>query len=216
VQTPAARADQHDSWLWVAATLVFAPFALKRLLELGEHGYVYWLAVDYGGHLVSLAGAFVAYRRGLLSPPRQSVGPLGSLVLTPVFLAVALAQIGAWDPSVAKQLSVFTLSHYPHIGNASLKTIDLTLGLALVAVSQEVAFRRILFDLLGRRISDRAIIVVMSSITFGLYHVTYGVDHFAVASIYGLLFGTLYALTGRVWTCVAVHYVIDLRYFLSM
>jgi membrane protease YdiL (CAAX protease family) len=210
----AGREEQGDRTRWVAATLVFGPFVLKRFLELGTHDYIYWLAVDYSSHLVSLTGALFAYRRGLLSSPRQSVGIIGSVALMLVVLLLSVTQIGEWDAQ-PEELTALSLSHYPHIGDPLMKVLDLTVGLALAAISQEVAFRRVLFVLLERRFNDRALVVVLSSLAFGLMHVTYGVTNTFMAFFNGLLLGVLFALTGRVWPCAIIHFVVDLRAFLS-
>jgi CAAX protease family protein len=80
---------------------------------------------------------------------------------------------------------------------------------------EETLFRGYLFErlgkLLGSRVGAKAAIVMITSAWFGLAH--YPVQGLAGAEqavITGLVFGTIFALTGRIWMLMAAHAAFDL------
>lgn len=99
------------------------------------------------------------------------------------------------------------------IGDTLLALLDLTAGIFLVAVSEELAFRRLLFALLERCGMGATAVAMLSSSVFALIHVTSGLADTLNAFLAGLLLALLFRATGRVGLCIAVHYIDDLTVY---
>jgi hypothetical protein len=80
---------------------------------------------------------------------------------------------------------------------------------------EETVFRGYLFErfgkLFGSRLWAKALIVVITSVYFGLVHYSLqGVAGVEQATIVGLAYGTIFAVTGRIWMLMVAHAVFDL------
>jgi len=80
---------------------------------------------------------------------------------------------------------------------------------------EETVFRGYLFERLGKlfggSVAAKTASVILSAGLFGLYHYReQGLAGVEQASITGLVFGTLFAVTGRLWMVMAVHAAFDL------
>ena len=100
-------------------------------------------------------------------------------------------------------------------GNAAALPGALYLILIGAGFGEEVFFRGFLFERLGRLLGARpaakAAAVLVTSIWFGLDHLqVQGLAGMEQALIVGLVFGTVYAMTGRLWLLIAAHAAFDL------
>lgn len=97
---------------------------------------------------------------------------------------------------------------------AALPSAILMMGF-VAAFGEELVMRGFMFErltrLLGRGRSSLTLIVLATSIVFGLGHYPLqGLAGAQNATLMGLVFGTLYALTGRLWLPVIVHAAFNL------
>ena len=81
--------------------------------------------------------------------------------------------------------------------------------------AEETFFRGYLFErlgkLLGRGIAATIFIVLLTSAWFGFEHYSLqGIPGVQQATIVGLLYGTIYAFTGRIWMLMCAHTAFDL------
>ena len=98
---------------------------------------------------------------------------------------------------------------YARPDGGALLLIDATFGLALVAWSEEVVFRRLLLSRLSGLLPYAAALVC-SSVLFGLIHWGLGSTNALMALLAGLLLGWLYLRYQRLWPVATVHYVANL------
>jgi len=80
---------------------------------------------------------------------------------------------------------------------------------------EETVFRGYLFERLGKlfggSVAAKTASVILSAGLFGLYHYReQGLAGVEQASMTGLVFGTIFAVTGRLWMVMAVHAAFDL------
>lgn len=81
--------------------------------------------------------------------------------------------------------------------------------------AEETVFRGYMFErfgkLFGSGVWSKLFIVLITSILFGLSHYRNqgftGVEH---ATIFGLVFGTIFAITSRIWLLIVAHVAFDL------
>ena len=200
-------------WGWLAVALAFGPFVAKRAILLGQHDYTVWLAADYGARVISLAGVIMARQAGLLDRGRLPAGLLKSvLVLLALILANFYVQMFIY-PLLRVHLEIFVLWNPPFIPNPFLLTFDLTVGLLLVAVSEEYVFRGLLMALLERLRLNASMVIVTSAAIFALIHWTSGLADTLNAFLAGLLWGVAYWQTRRLSVCIVSHYFVDLYVF---
>lgn len=100
-------------------------------------------------------------------------------------------------------------------GNAAALPGALYLILIGAGFGEEIFFRGFLFERLGRLLGARwpakAATVLVTSLWFGLDHLqVQGLAGMEQALIVGLVFGTIYAVTGRLWLLIAAHAAFDL------
>lgn len=209
------EASKHTlSWSdWFAIAVATVPFFVKRAILLEEHSYVFWLATDYGARTLSLVGVAMARRAGLLSTNRPAAGVAVSVAIFAVLVVAELNLQAHIYPILRDHLHYLALSHFPSIPSRLVKSIDLTFGLLLVALSEESVFRSLLIALLERWNIKSWAVIILSSAAFALIHLTSGVADAVNAFLHGLLLGTAYWKTRRLSVCVASHYLVDLYTF---
>jgi membrane protease YdiL (CAAX protease family) len=213
--TLVAKQVPADSLSWkgrIAVAVAIAPFIVKRVILLGQHDYIFWLAADYSARMLSLVGVAMARQCGIFVSARPPAGVVFSVL---IFIAVLIAQyiLGYLYPILHAHLYYFQLASFPPILNPHLRDFDLTFGLLLTALSEEYVFRALLFAVFERWHMKPLAIIILSSVAFALIHVTSGVADAINALLYGLLWGAAYWVTGRLSVCVAAHYLADLIIF---
>ena len=87
--------------------------------------------------------------------------------------------------------------------------------IVVAGIGEETVFRGYMFErlgkLLGTSVAARAAIVVITSALFGAAHyLEQGVPGVQQATIVGLVYGTIFAITGRIWMLMAAHAAFDL------
>ncbi|HEY6307983.1 MAG TPA: CPBP family intramembrane glutamic endopeptidase [Candidatus Angelobacter sp.] len=133
-----------------------------------------------------------------------AIGLVLGCALKLVLKSVVMPLLGA-DP----------VNHAYHsvVGNrAAIPGILLTILLA--GIGEETLFRGYLFErlteLLGRGVGALTIIVLLTSVWFGMNHfVLMGRAGAENAAIAGLVFGTIYAITKRLWLLISAHLAAD-------
>ncbi len=202
------------TWLAsLAVALAIGPFVAKRFILLGEHGYGTWLTIDYMARCVSLVGIVLGFRSGLLVRSTPRAGVVVCLFVLLVLVTAELAEQAVVYPILRHYLRILELYSTPLIPDAHVRAADLLLGLVLVAVSEELVFRRFLFALLERWCKKGLTIILMSSTIFALIHFTSGIADTLNAFVHGMLLGSAFWKTRRVSVCIASHYLVDLWIF---
>ncbi len=79
---------------------------------------------------------------------------------------------------------------------------------------EETVFRGYLFERFGKAFGSgggaKVAIVLITSIWFGLGHTNQGIPGVEQATIVGLVYGTIMAVTGRIWILMVAHAAFDL------
>ena len=114
-------------------------------------------------------------------------------------------------------LGADSVNHAYHylVGNPAALPAMVYLLVIGAGFGEETLFRGYLFERLGKLFGPgagaKAFIVVLTSALFALGHYANlgptGVEH---AMITGLVFGTIYAVTGRIWMLMCAHAAFDL------
>ena len=110
--------------------------------------------------------------------------------------------------TINSALPATVLGHYPET-HGWLQLLDLTFGIALVAFSEEVVFRRCARIFFRTYINDDWILVISTSILFGAYHWWTGIGNIVEAVLIGVLLMLFYLRSAALWPVVLAHYLTD-------
>lgn len=109
------------------------------------------------------------------------------------------------------------INHAYHylVGNRAALPRALYAMIVGAGFGEETVFRGFLFErlgkLLGRGVRAKTLIVLLTALLFGLAHYSeQGLAGAQQATIVGLVFGTIFAVTGRIWMLMFAHAAFDL------
>ncbi|MDF0522976.1 CPBP family intramembrane metalloprotease [Bradyrhizobium yuanmingense] len=172
-----------------------------------------WLAWDYAGRITALAilavvpsARVAAFRRD----ERQV-----SLIEISFWIAgvLLLERLSQWPQRLLNaSFPATVLGVYPHpIG--WLNAFDLIFGLALVAVSEEIIFRRYLRAALQPYVGDGTFAFLVTSVLFGAFHWWAGLGTVLLATMSGCLLMLMFRRSGALWPVALAHYIVDIIAF---
>jgi hypothetical protein len=192
--------------LWFVGALI--PMVISQIARLEQFDPAIWIFWDYAGRAGGLAvlGAIsssrtVAFHRERL---RISVWEAASWIIGIVLVDHYLC--GWIRRSINTVLPATVLGHYPE-PHGWLHIIDAVFGLALVAYSEEIVFRRCARNVFRIYLNDGYALVVVTSILFAAYHWWTGIGNIIEAALMGVLLMLFYRRSGALWPVVVGHYV---------
>jgi len=205
------KVNEQDRRFIILAVLS-AIFLLNDFLFLAAKSYGTWLLIDYGSRLLALGIVFALVRRkiSLLSEFGWTGIPFRSGLWWMLFLTATGLLIDQVGWRYLEQLLPNTqMAAMPKIKNSFVNIFDLTFGVALVAVSEEVVFRGYCYSALRDRMSILPLVAV-SAVLFGMIHWSQGVHAVASTALWGILPMVSMARTGSIIPAVVAHYITDL------
>ena len=104
------------------------------------------------------------------------------------------------------------LGAYPHL-SGWLYVVDVVFGIALVAYSEEIVFRRCARHAFQTVMADGYGLVFVTSLVFGVYHWWTGVGNIAEAAMMGVLLMLFLRRSVALWPVVLAHYLVDIADF---
>jgi CAAX protease family protein len=196
--------------IWFAGALV--PMVASQVLRLHQPDPSAWLFWDYAGRLGGLAvlavtAPAIAFGREKLRMSYWHVTLwIAAIVLTDHYLA------GWIRTTINGVLPGTVLGAYPQ-PSGFLYWVDTVFGIALVAYSEEIVFRRCARHLLKEYLGDGHVLIVASSLLFAAYHWWTGVGNMIEAAIMGVVFMLFLKRSGALWPVVLSHYLTDIVEF---
>ncbi len=182
-----ALADRIGSVTRMQWALLLAPFYLNDLANIWLRDPVWWL---------------------------PSVSPSRQILWTVAALAGGLVLIPGPGSSLLTLLPETRLGSIPEIPSNWLQLFDLTVGLALVAITEEVVFRGVLQTRLASFLRSQSSGVMVASVLFSLAHWSNGVGSVMLTCIVGLGFGLCVSGSRSLVPTIIAHYVADLLVFI--
>jgi uncharacterized protein len=181
-----------------------------QIVRLQQNDAGAWMFWDYAGRLGGLAvlavipsARAVAFRREQL---RMVPWKVASWI---VGIVLADHHLGGWTRrTLNTALPATTLGVYPQ-PSGWLYFIDIVFGIALVAYSEEIVFRRCAHHVFKNYVNDGVVLVVVTSLLFGAYHWWAGAGNVIEATIMGVLLILFFRRSGALWPVVLGHYLID-------
>jgi membrane protease YdiL (CAAX protease family) len=194
-------------WFWI----VFAVTTAFQIMRLQQDNAASWLAVDYVMRLAALGLlAFSPVRHVVFCREALSVTYPQLLVRTMAAgAAVALAFLIGWV--LWRTMPDLSLGHYPRTVGF-LYALDLTAGIALTAVHEELVFRRLAKVAFGR-LGNGFAMIAATSLVFALFHWWTGPWNMLMVAFVAVALMMLYRAVGALWPAILLHYCADLYAF---
>lgn len=194
---------------------------LALLLVLFYAGWVKFAAGDTNVYLIDYAQRALIIVLGwaaLSDSFRRPLPPITDRVwLLALVGAAAILAVDSWTGGQAQRAAfdtaLFPEVSFPPLENEAWQAVDLTFGLVLVAVSEELVFRRLWTDWWEARGGGTAGLYIGSSLVFGLLHLPQGLADTAIACVWGVLLMALYRRNRSLALVILVHFIVDLWYF---
>lgn len=195
--------------LWMAAALF--PMVASQVVRLHQSDPALWIFWDYAGRLGALAilgiipsARAVAFRfEPFRMPQSQAAIWIVGVVLTDHY-------VGGWiRHTMNAALPATVLGTYPET-HGWLHVVDIVFGLALVALSEEIVFRRCARHLFQNYLKDGYALVCVTSLLFGAFHWWTGAGSIGEAVLIGGLLMLMYRRSGALRPAVLGHYLTDI------
>ena len=205
-----ARGKTTDLPVFLALAV---PFYLNDLASIHVADWRWWLAIDYASvKLLPLAVAAWAIARRSVTPAEFGLTAQRPLSFLAVFACAAL--VGTLIDQNAYRLleglpGYAALGSMPAIASRSWNWIDLTLGLMLVGVVEELVFRGYAYTIICRYTTSRAAILAISAAAFGLAHWSQGLHAVLITAAIGAVFMALYVRTHSVPALMLAHFTVN-------
>lgn len=193
--------------------IICLPFYLNDFSNIYVRDWRAWLCIDYASvKLFPLLLAIWLVRSG-----RATAADFGlKMPGAEMFIAIALwmGVVGtALDenflPLFKKIIGTRPLGGIPVIHSGVFNWIDLTLGLLMVGVFEELVFRGFAFAVISRFTNHPLWIIGISSTAFGLIHWSSGLHTVINAAIIGAVFMVAYIKTRSTPPLMVAHFIID-------
>lgn len=193
--------------------LVISLYYLNDFLFIKfQSDYYTLISIDYFTRIITLfVLVLVGLRFKKISPRQLELDETIKWTFGMFFIGLLVYTI------VVPILSKVTMStgfyKFPKYPNIPVKLIDITFGLALVAVSEEILFRGIMITWLKKHMYKPSRIAFISSAAFGAIHWGSGIPHVIGAFLFGLLPAFFYLKKRNLVPCILAHYFLNLFIF---
>ena len=193
--------------------LLVSPFYLNDFASIFIKDWRLWLFIDYVGvKLFPLVVALWLIRSKKMRPAEFGLTTQSVPSFLVVFLIVALVGTVIDQNGyrlIAKLPGYSSLGDMPVIMSLAWNWIDLTLGLLLVGIVEELVFRGYMHTFLSRFTESSSAIVAISSVAFGLIHWSLGLHAVMITSIIGAVFMIAYLRTRALPPVMLAHFAIN-------
>jgi uncharacterized protein len=188
--------------------LLVSFYILNDIFFMFADNYKTWMAIDYATRFITLGLIFWTYKKDSDKVQYLYVEKLDfkeiawvlALFLIPVFsfTQAFYAHFGEFN-------NVTKLFTYPAITNTYVEWFDLTIGLALVAFSEEIIFRVYFYRLFGSKLSN-SMLILLSALLFGAIHWGTGLVNVFEATIWGAVGMAVFIKTRHIWPLIFAHF----------
>jgi membrane protease YdiL (CAAX protease family) len=195
--------------LWFVAVLV--PMVVSQIVRLKQSDPATWIAWDYAGRFGTLAvlGAIPSARTVAFQWERLRITYWEAAAWI-VAIVLVDRYVCGWIRRTLNTVAPATvLGGYPE-SHGWLHTVDVVFGLALVAYSEEIVFRRCARHVFQIYLNDGYALVAITSILFGAYHWWTGIGNIVEAVLIGVLLMLFYRRSATLWPVVLAHYLTDI------
>jgi membrane protease YdiL (CAAX protease family) len=186
----------------------------SQIVRLHQTDATAWIATDYAGRIGALAvlaaipaARAVAYRREALR-----IGWLELVIWVAALVAFYRFPCDDVRILIDKVLPGTKLGDYPE-PHGWLNLVDLSFGLALVAIHEEIVFRRCARAVFADGDGKTWTVIFGSALIFAAYHWTTGLGNIVAAAMFGIPAMAFYHRSGALWPVILAHFLTDVVEF---
>jgi uncharacterized protein len=190
------------------------PMVASQTLRLQQSDPAIWIFWDYAGRIGTLAilAAIPSIRTAAFRREKIQIA-LWEAALWIAGLILTDHYLGGWiRRTINAALPATILGTYPRL-NGGLYFVDVLFGVALVACSEEIVFRRCARHIFNPYFGDGFGLVIVTSLLFGAYHWWTGVGNVVEAALMGVLLMLFLQRSAALWPVVLGHYLVDIADF---
>ncbi len=208
-----SQTNGNNRHLILILTLLAGPFYLNDFTNIYVRSWQWWLFIDYAGvKFFPMAFTFwlicgKKMRPSAFGLKTQPVLPFLATFLLLSLVGTVMDQNGY--PLIAKLPGYPPLGGMPTIANPFWNWVDLTVGLLMVGICEELVFRGFMHTFITRYTENSCAIIVISSIAFGLIHWSLGLHAVLITSTVGAVFMMAYLTTRSLPAIMLAHFVIN-------
>lgn len=159
--------------------------------------------------LIAIAVSWAASRRILHSIPHQTERiPSAFTVICVLVISQRLLFLFVETPLKEYQFAQ-AFFEFHRLENNILHWLDLTFGLALVAVSEEIVFRKIALKWLESWLKRPVTIIIISGLFFGASHWGSGFANVSSNFLYGAISMFLFMRSRQLWPQMVAHWLVN-------
>jgi len=192
----------------------------EGLRGFGPPGILAMLVITAGNFLAPLSAVLVLVWAQLSRTPWREIGYvrpkswIGGLAVG-IVLGVALKFLLKSVVMPLLGANPINPTYHNLVGNTAMAVPFIFVLIVKAGFGEETYFRGYLFErlgkLLGRSLGAKVMTVLVTSVFFGsLHYFDQGLAGAEQATITGLVFGTIFAVTGRIWMLMCAHTAFDL------
>ncbi len=189
-------------------------FILNDFLLMISNNYIEWLLIDYGSRILALIIIFYLIKRDIITLSELKLNFINFKLL--LFYTLILSILGIVifeliEPILDNIFKDTSLVAFPKIENNIIYILDLTLGLTLVALSEELIFRGLALNILNK--FSKINIILFSSFIFSIIHWSAGVNSLIITFIIGVLFMIATLRVNSIYPVLLSHFIINFWLF---
>ena len=198
---------------WAPALLIIAPFFINKLSYARWPSYPVFLVTDYTCHILSLGLVYHLLRNTATQLPI----PFRLAVPSRTELTIGLARAALLIAANVRGVTIFRhldahgwrLTRFPAPTNLAVQVFEVTVGVVLAGISEEVVFRFYFMNLFlarGASMSDDCPVIV-DFLQQSIW--SYGASITIFAAFAGLLFSISFIGTGNLVVPIIAHAAFD-------
>ncbi|MFC1825632.1 CPBP family intramembrane glutamic endopeptidase [Thermodesulfobacteriota bacterium] len=193
--------------------LLTLPFYLNDFSNIFLKDWRLWLFIDYiAVKVLPIVVMVWVIRNKRLQLSDFGLIPQKVIPFISVFLIATLAGIFIDQNGyvILKGIPAYPpLGGIPEITDPYWRWIDLTIGLLLVGVSEELVFRGYLFRFLTAYSQRSVILIIVPALAFGFIHWSGGLHQVLMTSAVGAVFMALYLRTRSLPAIILAHFAVN-------
>jgi len=191
------------------------PFFLNDFAYIEATTAEAWLVADYASKAIMLALVWIyaPFRQTVFAALSLPKDWIESVVLAAGVVLVVLACDAFLEPTINAAFPGSKLFTFPEIEQTWLHWFDLSFGLLLTALSEEICCRAVARHILGQWWGAIWIVVLASAFVFAAAHWSNGLGGIATAFVAGVVLMGLYLRTRSLWPPIAAHFVANFLLF---
>ena len=207
--------NKSTIWSALLLTLLVCFLIAKNFINCIPQDYPYYIVTDYAVRFAIIAPCLALVWLGFCTLSSANIQlPKLTLLLRSIFIyGLASISFTAIDRIIYTSLYPNVVFSKIYAAYPLMRNIDLTFGLLLVSISEELCFRGILLCTL-RKVTDKMVtICIISSILFSVWHFSRGPHTMIISLAFGVIYFSSNLQSKSLIPSITLHSLTNLYYW---